>query len=261
MQKLGKNHGGYRGERIDISSVLAEIKIAGVSKNGWISETFGKIEGFDLVALRRLPSARAKKISRIYISAGIHGDEPAGPLAALRLLREDAWPEDMEILLLPCLNPVGFKHNQRENGSGIDLNRDYLHLRSTEIRAHVEWLNSQAPFDACFCLHEDWESLGFYLYELTPSARSSRAKSMIAAAATVCPIDMSAVIETRAAHGGIISPSLDPQLRPLWPESFWLLQNRTSLAYTLEAPSDFNLEIRVDALVAAVNAGISFPTG
>jgi murein peptide amidase A len=261
MQKLGINHGGYRGERIDISSVLAEIKTAGVSRNGWISETFGKVEDFDLVALRHLPSASVNKVSRIYISAGIHGDEPAGPLAALRLLQEGAWPQDTEIVLVPCLNPVGFKNNQRENGRGIDLNRDYLHLKSTEVRTHVEWLKGQPPFDACFCLHEDWESLGFYLYELNPSARSSRAKSMIAAAATVCPIDMSPVIETRAARGGIISPSLDPQLRPLWPESFWLLQNKTRLAYTLEAPSDFNLQIRVEALVAAVNAGMSFATG
>ena len=34
--------------------------------------------------------------------------------------------------------------------------------------------------------------------------------------------------------------------------------NRTRLSYTLEAPSDFPLATRVDALVAGVNAALKF---
>ncbi len=74
---------------------------------------------------------------RIYISTGIHGDEPAGPLAALRLIQENHWPENAEIFLLPCLNPIGFTLNRRENANGIDLNRDYRNPKSAEVlRAH-----------------------------------------------------------------------------------------------------------------------------
>jgi hypothetical protein len=41
-------------------------------------------------------------------------------------------------------------------------------------------------------------------------------------------------------------------LRPQWPEAFWLLTHKTRHSYTLEAPSDFPLETRVNALVTAV---------
>ncbi|NDE98924.1 MAG: hypothetical protein EB034_11715 [Verrucomicrobia bacterium] len=79
---------------------------------------------------------------------------------------------------------------------------------------------------------------------------------MVDAVASVCPIDLTEVIEGRPAHGGIIHPSHDPSSRPQWPEAFWLLQHKTRLSYTLEAPSDFPLPMRVDALVAAVRAAL-----
>jgi hypothetical protein len=79
---------------------------------------------------------------------------------------------------------------------------------------------------------------------------------MIAGAATVCPIDLSPEIEGRPARGGIINPSLDPASRPEWPEAFFLLQNKSRLSYTLEAPSDFPLAARVASLVAAVRAAV-----
>ena len=42
-----------------------------------------------------------------YVSAGMHGDEPAGPLAALELLRSGALDEG-SWLLCPALNPADF---------------------------------------------------------------------------------------------------------------------------------------------------------
>jgi len=175
----------------------------------------------------------------------------------LRLLRENQWPANAELYLCPCLNPTGFAANKRENAEGIDLNRDYLHLRSPEIRAHVAWLEQQPPFDLCLCLHEDWESHGFYVYELNPDQKPSLADAMVASAAKVCPIDPSDIIEGRAAKGGIIRPNMDPRSRPQWPEAFWLLTHKTRLSYTLEAPSDFALPVRVNALVNGVNAALA----
>ncbi len=100
---------------------------------------------------------------RVYISTGIHGDEPAGPLAALQLLQEDCWPKDAALWMCPCLNPTGFPLNRRENAQGIDLNRDYRHLETAEVQAHTSWLQRQPAFDLTLCLHEDWESRGFYI--------------------------------------------------------------------------------------------------
>jgi hypothetical protein len=198
---------------------------------------------------------------RIYISTGIHGDEPAGPLAARRLLQENAWPPGLEIRLCPCLNPTGFVLNRRENRDGHDLNRQYLTPQAEETLAHIAWLQRQPPFDLCLCLHEDWEAHGFYLYELNPDRLPSLAEAMVARVATVCPIDRSEIIEGRPAQGGTIRPDLDPRTRPQWPEAFFLITHKTRLSYTLEAPSDFPLAARVAALVTGVNTALAAGAG
>ena len=113
VQKLGKNYGGYHGERIHIRAVLRDVETA-AQQHDWSSEIFHDAGEFKLFALHRTCRDQAKR-RRIYISAGIHGDEPAGPLTALKLLRGNNWPENAEIFLLPCLNPVGFTLNSRTN--------------------------------------------------------------------------------------------------------------------------------------------------
>lgn len=255
MQRLGKNHGSYHGETIDIRAVLRDVEIA-AQQHGWSSEILHQTPEFAFLAFRRVLAGDTQHAARIYISTGIHGDEPAGPLAALRLLHENKWPEHFEVWFCPCLNPTGFVLNRRENGDGKDLNRDYRHLETVEVAAHVRWLERQPNFDVTICLHEDWETHGFYVYELNPDHRPSLAGKMVEAVAQVCPIDLSPMIEGREAKGGIINPNLDPASRPDWPEAFWLLQNKTRQSYTLEAPSDFPLKTRVDALVAGVNAAL-----
>ena len=260
MQKLGKNHGGYHGETIDIRAVLRDIEIAG-QQRGWNSEVFHEQAEFKWFALHREPEVRSQESEvRIYISAGIHGDEPAGPLTALKLIQQNTWPEHAEIFLLPCLNPIGFTLNQRKNAEDIDLNRDYRHPQSAETRAHIAWLERQPKFDLYLCLHEDWESHGFYLYEQNPDGKPSLADKMISAVQTVCPIDRSEIIEGRAASGGIIQPKINPAERPDWPEALYLITQKARQGYTLEAPSDFPLATRVNALVAAVNATMNFLT-
>jgi protein MpaA len=254
VQRLGKNNGGYFGEVIDIRGVLREIEAA-ARAHGWTSEVFHQTADFKWLAWHRPPAELRTPNSalRIYLSTGIHGDEPAGPLAALRLLQENRWPRHAELFLLPCLNPAGLTLNRRENAQGVDLNRDYLDPKTDEIRAHIAWLEKQPPFDISLCLHEDWESAGFYVYELNPDGRPSFAKSIVKSVSEVCPIDPSSEIEGRPASGGIINPNIDPRTRPLWPEAFYLIMNKTRLSYTLEAPSDFILQTRVNALVTGVN--------
>ena len=243
MQRLGKNMGGYRGEGIEVQDVLRKFDKAVAGKN-WVREN-------DFLAFRR--TVASPRVS-IYLSTGSHGDEPAGPLAMLQMLEEDRWPADASLWVCPCLNPTGFALNQRENAQGIDLNRDYRHLQTAEVRAHVAWLERQPSFDLAFCLHEDWEAAGFYLYELNPDGRSSYAEIMVEAAAKVCPIDLSPIIEGREARGGIVRPLVDLAERPLWPEAFYLVTHKTRQSYTLESPSDFPLQTRVAALAAAVEA-------
>jgi hypothetical protein len=254
VQKLGKNLGGYHGETVDIRALLREIEIA-ASSFDWALESFHMRDDFNWLALHR-DSLVEPKPKRIYISTGIHGDEPAGPLAALRLIRENRWPQNIEFFLLPCLNPPGFVQNQRGNAEGIDLNRDYRNPKTKEVATHIAWLERQPQFDLYLCLHEDWESHGFYLYEQNPDQQPSLAEKMIAAVTPICPVDMSENIEGRPAQGGIIRPIISPHERLDWPEALYHISHKSRQGYTLEAPSDFPLAVRVDALVAAVNAAV-----
>jgi protein MpaA len=252
VQRLGRNLGGYFGEGIEIDAVMAEQREC-ARAHGWQLGTIRVGDGLELpVFQRQVP----RPVQRLYISTGIHGDEPAGPLAVRELLKENPWPDHVEIWLCPCLNPTGFPRGTRESNAGVDLNRDYRHLRTPEVRAHVAWLEKQPRFDLCLCLHEDWEAQGFYVYEVNPDGLPSLASAMVEAARAVCPIDHSTIIDGRDARDGIIRPILDPALRPEWPEAFYLFMNKTRLSYTLEAPSDFPLTVRVTALVAATKAAL-----
>jgi protein MpaA len=256
-QRFGRNTGGYLGDTIDIDSVLREIAEAALA-HGWAADPFETDDHLIIPSWIR----RCERPSwRLYISAGIHGDEPAGPLAVRELIRRNSWPDTLEVWACPCLNPTGFPLNRRENIHGKDLNRQYLHFEAGEVRAHVAWLKRQPRFDICLCLHEDWEANGFYLYELNPDGRPSHADAIIKAVAGVCPIDAAPIIEGRPALGGIIRPSADPLCRPQWPEAFYLLVNQSRHTYTLEAPSDFALDIRVRGLMQVVQTVVDVGPG
>ena len=242
---------------LDPASLAARLQGAG-AKAGFRSTSFGEAGGVPLIALtKRTPGPRP----RIYLSAGIHGDEPAPPLALLSLIESGLFDARAVWFLCPMLNPEGLARGTRESAAGTDLNRDYRHLESPEVRAHVHWLRSQPNFDLAVCVHEDWESTGFYLYELNRGTRPSLAEPIIAAVSRVCPIDQSPVIEGREAKGGIIRPTGSPFEREKWPESIYLQANHTRLSYTIEAPSALALEIRIAALRAALETAIGLTAG
>jgi murein peptide amidase A len=277
LRRIGKNNNGYRGETIDIDAVLADC-VAAARTHGWTVEEIPASPDVNLLAFTRIrtpdtaqpdgggernpkggPRALrpASPRPRVYLSTGIHGDEPAGPLAVRQLLQANQWPAALDLWLCPCLNPAGFLFNRRENAENFDLNRQYREPQAGETLAHIAWLKRQPAFDLCLCLHEDWESHGFYVYELNPEHRPSLAEPMVESVSEVCPIDRSEMIEGRPARNGIIRPDIDPRVRPQWPEAFYLLTHKTRLSYTLEAPSDFPLPVRVAALVTAVETALS----
>src|SRR5260221_6766296 len=103
MQRLGKNNGSYQGEGIDIHQVLAEIEQLAADA-GWERDPIVVSESHALPAFRRVVSDSRE---RIYISTGIHGDEPAGPPAVLKPFQQEHWPDNISLWLIPCLNPAG----------------------------------------------------------------------------------------------------------------------------------------------------------
>lgn len=237
----------------DAARLLENFR-AHATSAGFRIETYGRADPFPLLALtRRSPGIRP----RIYLSAGIHGDEPAPPLALLALLQAGCFDDRASWFICPVLNPVGLQNGHREDAAQRDLNRDYQDRLTPEVRQHTAWLERQPPFDLTLCLHEDWESSGFYLYELNPECRPSLANAMINAVCEVMPIESADVIDGRKTDApGIIRPVSDPLLRQNWPEAIYLRHFHTSLSYTLETPSALPLTTRVAALRLAVTAAL-----
>jgi hypothetical protein len=141
----------------------------------------------------------------------MHGDESAGPLAALCLLEENVWPA-ADLWLVPRLNPAGFRANSRTNAAGVDVNRDYRNPQSEAARGHIAWLEQQPGFDLTLLLHEDWEAHGFHCHELDPDGRTWPAPDTIKAVRPGRPIDDSPEIGGHPiAAPGIIRPNVPPK--------------------------------------------------
>jgi protein MpaA len=254
VNRLGINKGRYHGEGLNIAEYLREFHAAAENR-GWQAEHFATIAGFDLYGYRRTPSNPKRTV---YISTGIHGDEPAGPVALRELVELDRWPADIDLIISPCLNPTGLAAKTRENKNGIDLNRDYRTFKSEEVRAHVHWLNKLPPFDFSLVLHEDWEADGFYLYEVNYENVPSPAQRIIQAVRELCPIQHDTVIDQLwQCRAGVIHPNIAPGDRPLWAEAVYLIVNKTKLSITLETPSDFPLSFRAAAHVRALTAALA----
>jgi len=107
-------------------------------------EVFGKTDGgLDLLVVkardeRKSPSG--EKL-RVLLFAKQHGNEHSGKEAAMLLVagiangKYNNWFNDMEIWIVPQVNPDGSEVNQRRNAGGIDLNRDHVVMQSPEVLA------------------------------------------------------------------------------------------------------------------------------
>lgn len=194
-----------------------------------------------------------------YLSAGIHGDEPAGPLAALELLRSGFFDGDTAWSICPAMNPTGLASGTRENAAGIDLNRDYLQRQSAEIRAHAAWLEAGPCPRTFISLHEDWESSGFYFYEINLGRdRPERATAILEAVGPWFAPEPNATIDDHETRSpGWIHHRADADLPDLWPEAIFMAKLGCELSFTFETPSSGDLEARIAAQIAAVRAALS----
>lgn len=186
-----------------------------------------------------------------YLSAGIHGDEPAGPLAALRLMEEGAFPAGRHCIVCPALNPGGLVLRTRENRRGADLNRDYNFLTCPETVAHTRWLSGRPVPHLFISLHEDWETDGFYFYEINLGADNiRRASDLLNAVSAHFPAEPGPEIDGHPLRApGWIFHRAEPDLPDSWPEAIWMAKRGCPLSFTFETPSKAALPDRVAAHV------------
>ncbi|MFK7851949.1 MAG: M14 family metallocarboxypeptidase [Akkermansiaceae bacterium] len=233
------------GNVFELDSFLAKFASLAESR-GFQSEVLCETENGPLVAWEKVGAGPV-----VYISAGMHGDEPAGPLAVLDLMKRGFFDDGKHWMICPALNPEGLSANTRENGSGIDLNRDYLLQESPEVTAHVAWLKGKALPDVFVSLHEDWETEGFYFYEINLGEdQPLRAESLLSAVSKYFPPEPGPDIDGHEAREpGWIYHGADADLPDLWPEAIYLAKLGCSLSFTFETPSAEDLEKRVAAHV------------
>ena len=183
----------------------------------------------------------------VLISAGVHGDEPAGPHALLALLESDDLDPRFSYRLWPCTNPSGYDARTRENVDGIDINRTFGRGGgSPEARAIVT-ANRDYKFELALDLHEDDEASGFYCYEYGGAGIGAHVVDALEARGV--PIDPRGhltpdpIVEA-AEIGGLSLPLL-------------LARNAARRALTFETASTRAFDERVATHVAAVRCAIA----
>lgn len=215
---------------------------------------YGEAGGYDLYFLRsKVVSDQAPSL---YLSAGIHGDEPGATEGLL------AWAQKnttliakLNFLIFPCLNPWGLVCNSRLDYDGRDLNRSYHNQAIPQIAAQMA-LFTDDKFDFAAMLHEDYDAQGAYLYEIQES-KPFWGEDLIKASAKTIPGDPRKSIEGRGARNGVIRRRIDTVLMPEWPEAFILAFHKVSRVFTIETPSEFCIDDRVKSHEAMLTKAVA----
>ena len=198
---------------------------------------------------------------RALISAGIHGDEPAGVRAVCEFLESgrhlpflDTW----ELTVLPCINPYGFEHGTRENHQEIDLNRMFREEFPPAEVALTQSIVTSSSCDLSLELHEDCESSGYYLYEKAESPQKIRLGfRIIEAVKDLMPINKDEKIEGTPSERGVIHRLKDPKDMEWWPMALYSLANGPTHCITLETATHFPMETRIEAHITALETALS----
>jgi hypothetical protein len=163
---------------------------------------------------------------RVGLFAGIHGDEPEGTHALVKLLRLlDARLESAAgycLFVYPVCNPSGFEDATRHSRAGKDLNREFwtgsrqpeVRLLETELTTHT--------FHGIVSLHTDDTSDGFYGYARGATLTEHLIEPALSAAERFLPRNRAARIDgfgasngiIRESFGGVLSAPPDVQPRP-----------------------------------------------
>ena len=187
---------------------------------------------------------------RIGIVAAIHGDEPAGALAAARFLQDlAAAPELAENFLLqvyPLCNLTGFEDNSRSNRRGRDLNRKFWRA---SVEPEIELLGHElhaGHFSGIVQLHADDTSDGIYGFVRGHTLTEHLLRPALLEAGKILPRNVNALIDGFAARDGIIHEHYDGVLAApsrMDPVPFEII---------METPQHAPMDRQIEALVVAM---------
>jgi murein peptide amidase A len=188
----------------------------------------------------------------IYVSVGVHGDEPAPVAALLEWAEENVTTlRSANAILMPLFNPGGLALNTRADERGVDLNRQFHDTQHPVIGSWHRAMEGSRFQIGCM-VHEDYDGQGIYAYELTGKNGPFVAPALDSALPYL-PRDERKRIDGFKAQAGIIQRRRKPSNLPGLPEALVVWRHFAPTTFTLEAPSEFSLEDRVRGLKGALD--------
>ena len=221
-------------------------------------------------------------LPRIILSAGIHGEEPAGVYTLLEFLNRGIanYLKHFSFLILPCLNPYGFTRGVRFSREVSDLNRSFDDAPGPPEVAAVKAILRRfpGPYRLAFDFHEtdtympkgehrsvETIPAGAYMYETTRNGQPRLGPEILKGIrSSGYPISQRDSIYGAACHNGLIyTPAPGSPKYPAVPEfsgslDWYLFENgHTDHFLATETPTAWPLRRRVavqkKALIQALN--------
>ena len=211
-----------------------------------VLRVLGEVAGYPVHAVRL---SQDGTLPVVFINGGTHGDEPAGVEGVLAFLERSPgnWLDHFQFEVIPCLNPHGYVHGSRLNAMQVDINWAFLREDVPEIDLIKTFINGRR-FEAVVDLHEDWESPGYYLYELVRN-RPPAGSDITRRVAEVCPLNLNTTIEGERAVNGVVFPNMEVEKRRIEggiPIALFQ-QAYTNHLITSETPTEAPMDQRVEA--------------
>ena len=219
----------------------------------------------------------------IYVSAGIHGDEPAGVECALRLielLADDTQHYSHPFpfykynwLISPCDNPYGYERDIRKNAECLDLNRMFetpnrcsetafiaeslllTQFQHAQKQTNHNTIGKSGTIELALDLHEDTDSDGFYLWERRASTCHPIGGSVVKNVERVCAINREPWIEEHRNENGMIT-LLDTVTTKGWTRGRYLAEQIKTRCLILETPTQSEWETRINVHMMAIQSAV-----
>jgi murein peptide amidase A len=189
---------------------------------------------------------------KVFLSGGIHGNEPAGAETEARfiegLMSNAGIFPSISFDIIPITNPWGWGHDTRYNADGKDINRDFATFTSQEARIISSYLEGK-HYDLMIDDHEDPGAKGFYIYQYAMQDQSLARKVIGAVRQMGYPIEQNVNMVILKTDDGLIDA-------PLW--GLWYMKATGQLSfpnycrlyksdrvYTVETPTSLNYEDRL----------------
>ena len=155
-------------ENYDIKELLNRLNDSIKYNNNLFVFPLGFAREYPILCIRPRPTLLGPKV---LVSGGFHGDEVSGPWGIVEYLENNDYPTDINLSILPLVNPTGFALSRRANYWGVGPNRGYVKGANPGEKASYEDdilksninILSVLSKDCYIALHEDDEEQ-FYFF-------------------------------------------------------------------------------------------------